>query len=43
LQGYPLPVDLRADTVSLDALDAMDTISDICGWFVERFGALCAR
>lgn len=30
-----------ADTVSLDALDAMDTISDICGWFVERFGALC--
>ena len=29
-----------ADTVSLDALEAMDSISDICGWFVERFTAL---
>ena len=30
-----------ADTVSLDALDEMDSIAAICGWFVERFGALC--
>lgn len=29
-----------ADTVSLDALDAMDSISDICDWFVARFAAL---
>lgn len=29
-----------ADTVSLDALDEMDSIAGICGWFVERFSAL---
>ncbi len=29
-----------ADTVSLDALDEMDSIGEICGWFLERFGAL---
>ena len=29
-----------ADTVSLEALDEMDAIADICGWFVDRFSAL---
>ena len=29
-----------ADTVSLEALDQMDSIADICGWFVDRFSAL---
>ena len=29
-----------ADTVSLEALDEMDTIADICGWFVDHFSAL---
>ncbi len=29
-----------ADTVSLEALDQMDAIGDICLWFVERFTAL---
>lgn len=29
-----------ADTVSLEALDQMDSIGEICGWFVERFIAL---
>ena len=36
----PFKAIFGADTVSLEALDQMDSIGDICGWFVERFSAL---